>query len=565
MQDESFVPASIDPAGNVAFVGSEWLSLPDAFGRDTEGVSMTAFPHVFAGLELLPGSGGYQLSQSRLFDGSVGRFARMDPLGVEGGPSRFTYAENDPTSLWDPAGLSAEGCGQAQLPRPMGGEPTEGVQKIEGAGLYYHSLHESVPPADVVQAYLEGMFATLDRQAESRRRGPAPIGAPTALGVVGGRVANPEDATRRLAPGAGAQDSDSSDAEDEKDATYGGSGEVVVEWVPSDEPAAADEPVDDSPILPQHSALVGKGAERRSPLGVRPDGVRRNGWGATESFTRQLAQETSALAERQEAAPGSDASTWTRMSYAISRGTSRTRIGIQAVGFAVRHPELSVPALIEHTPLGTGVEEVAESLAEGDSLAEALVSGVVVGQTDGLLTCAGGMKAVADSTTNVTLSALQVPLTGTASTAYVLTGEVYGPYADAGALIDEHVDLSPDATTVLSTALRPAMASRGGARPRYVPRVPNGEPLPLPSGPNRELAPSSMDPHTQIGWREGRNGGYVQTREFWPNGEPVKQVDCTDHGRPGRRTDPHVHAYSPNPTGGSPQLGPARPPELGEL
>lgn len=102
-------------------------------------------------------------------------------------------------------------------------------------------------------------------------------------------------------------------------------------------------------------------------------------------------------------------------------------------------------------------------------------------------------------------------------------------------------------------------------RPTYVPTGPDGTPLPIPRGPNGELAPSSMDPHTQIGWQDGRRGGYVQTREFGPNGQPVKQVDWTDHGRSAQHTDPHVHDYVPNPTGGTPQHGPARPLSPGEL
>ncbi|MCG8424204.1 MAG: hypothetical protein MJE77_40445, partial [Proteobacteria bacterium] len=105
----------------------------------------------------------------------------------------------------------------------------------------------------------------------------------------------------------------------------------------------------------------------------------------------------------------------------------------------------------------------------------------------------------------------------------------------------------------------------GGARPRYVPRGSDGKPLSLPRGPNGELAPSSPHPHTQLGWREGRRGGYPQTREFGADGKPVKQVDWTDHGRPAQHTDPHVHDYLPNLTGGTPQLGPARPPRPGEF
>jgi len=110
-----------------------------------------------------------------------------------------------------------------------------------------------------------------------------------------------------------------------------------------------------------------------------------------------------------------------------------------------------------------------------------------------------------------------------------------------------------------------ATSGEAGGQPRYVPTGLDGKPLPLPRGPNGELLPSSMAPHTQIGWKEGRRGGYVQTREFSWNGEPVKQVDWTNHGRPQEHTNPHIHDYVPNPTGGTPQHGPPRPPRPGEL
>jgi hypothetical protein len=109
------------------------------------------------------------------------------------------------------------------------------------------------------------------------------------------------------------------------------------------------------------------------------------------------------------------------------------------------------------------------------------------------------------------------------------------------------------------------VASRVGGGARYVPKGIDGTPLRLPRGSNGKLAPSSMDPHTQIGWQEGRRGGYVQTREFGANGQPVKQVDWTDHGRPVQHANPHVHDYLPNLTGGTAQHGPARAPRPGEL
>jgi hypothetical protein len=112
---------------------------------------------------------------------------------------------------------------------------------------------------------------------------------------------------------------------------------------------------------------------------------------------------------------------------------------------------------------------------------------------------------------------------------------------------------------------KPGLSAAKEGRATYFPTDDAGKPMSLPRGPNGELAPSSMDPHTQIGWEKGRRGGYVQTRQFGSNGEPVKQVDWTDHGRPQQHTDPHVHDYVPNPTGGTPQHGAARPPKPGEF
>jgi RHS repeat-associated protein len=103
-----------------------------------------------------------------------------------------------------------------------------------------------------------------------------------------------------------------------------------------------------------------------------------------------------------------------------------------------------------------------------------------------------------------------------------------------------------------------------GQRPQYAPKGADGKPLELPRGKDGELAPSSSDPHTQIGTTKGRKGDYVQTREFGADGKPVKQTDWTDHGRPTEHTDPHVHDYEPNPTGGTPKHGKGRPPHEDE-
>jgi RHS repeat-associated protein len=85
---------------------------------------------------------------------------------------------------------------------------------------------------------------------------------------------------------------------------------------------------------------------------------------------------------------------------------------------------------------------------------------------------------------------------------------------------------------------------------RELPRDPNGNPV---------RDPEAEGAHTQLGQKEGRRGKYDQGREWGADGKPVKDIDFTDHGRPQNHTNPHEHPYLPNPTGGTPQHGPARP------
>jgi hypothetical protein len=67
-------------------------------------------------------------------------------------------------------------------------------------------------------------------------------------------------------------------------------------------------------------------------------------------------------------------------------------------------------------------------------------------------------------------------------------------------------------------------------------------------------------PHTALGRKKGRQGDYPQAREFDADGRPVRDIDFTDHGRPGQNhTNPHQHRYLDNPTGGTPRRGPAEP------
>lgn len=46
-------------------------------------------------------------------------------------------------------------------------------------------------------------------------------------------------------------------------------------------------------------------------------------------------------------------------------------------------------------------------------------------------------------------------------------------------------------------------------------------------------------------------GKYPQAREFDEHGNPVRDIDFTDHGRPENHQNPHQHEQLPNPTGGT--------------
>jgi hypothetical protein len=74
------------------------------------------------------------------------------------------------------------------------------------------------------------------------------------------------------------------------------------------------------------------------------------------------------------------------------------------------------------------------------------------------------------------------------------------------------------------------------------------------SAPSEESPKPSVDePHTQLGQKDGRKGRYPQAREFDGEGNPVRDIDFTDHGR--GHPNPHQHPYKENPTGGTRSRG----------
>ncbi|WP_220452003.1 polymorphic toxin-type HINT domain-containing protein [Propionibacterium australiense] len=111
-----------------------------------------------------------------------------------------------------------------------------------------------------------------------------------------------------------------------------------------------------------------------------------------------------------------------------------------------------------------------------------------------------------------------------------------------------HVRAGDTWTTVHNMCQKAGSGDHNWFPRRELPRDKNGVPV-----------PDSNYPHTQLGTRTGRNGSYPQAREFGENGELVKDIDFTDHGRPGNHPNPHQHRWLPNETGGSPKRGGPEP------
>ncbi|RDH96085.1 RHS repeat-associated protein [Curtobacterium sp. AG1037] len=120
---------------------------------------------------------------------------------------------------------------------------------------------------------------------------------------------------------------------------------------------------------------------------------------------------------------------------------------------------------------------------------------------------------------------------------------------------------------MMSKVHLPSAVNKLGDETPQVKSVPDGQwfprrPLPRDETTGADL-PESDFAHTQLGWRKGSKGPYPQAREFSDDGQVVRTIDFTDHGRPKLHTNPHQHRAVPNPTGGTAQRGDPEPlPEL---
>lgn len=120
--DERYVPEMfVDASGAVV----EELAL-DAFGEPEKPLVADGTNARFAGHWYEPET-GLHYNRYRWFDPATGRYITPEPLGMQGGPRPFTYANQSPFAMFDPDGLKGMKC------------------VVSGAGVEGHGFSTSTP------------------------------------------------------------------------------------------------------------------------------------------------------------------------------------------------------------------------------------------------------------------------------------------------------------------------------------------------------------------------------------------------------------------------------------
>jgi RHS repeat-associated protein len=104
--DFNNIGSVIGITGTTGSYVNKYTYLP--FGQTVTVAAIVANPFTFVGQSGVMNAGGELLSmRNRWYDPTMGRFIQRDPLNIGGGdPNLATYADNDPVSETDPAGLS---------------------------------------------------------------------------------------------------------------------------------------------------------------------------------------------------------------------------------------------------------------------------------------------------------------------------------------------------------------------------------------------------------------------------------------------------------------------------
>ena len=113
--DTDAIGSVIGLSGTTGSYFNRYSYLP--FGEDLTKVEAIANPFEYVGqFGVMDEGNGLDFMRARFYDGNLGRFTSVDPLGLRGGDGNlYRYTLNSPTGLIDPLGLSADDLGLNDL------------------------------------------------------------------------------------------------------------------------------------------------------------------------------------------------------------------------------------------------------------------------------------------------------------------------------------------------------------------------------------------------------------------------------------------------------------------
>ena len=111
-----YVGAELDPQGSWLRHDASVFNAATRYGEGATAPAGTDERFLVGGMEAIAGAVNLHLPRHRTYDATTGQFQSSDPIGLNGGPHRFRYADNDPVQFVDPMGWQAQGSGTPGTP-----------------------------------------------------------------------------------------------------------------------------------------------------------------------------------------------------------------------------------------------------------------------------------------------------------------------------------------------------------------------------------------------------------------------------------------------------------------